>query len=141
MLLHFRHLTSVIFTALVVVSCSSAPPRPVVDIKISNDSTNDLTWVRVCWDEGEESAGVLPAGIWKVSLDAGLPKKPKSETAFVEFADEKDDWTGKDNSQRKRYRIPVDVSPLRQLTAGHYGVTFSILSFTEAKLQIEKKDR
>ena len=127
--------------ALLVASCSSTSSRPSVDIKISNDSTNDLTWVRVCWDEGEQRAGVLPTGVWKVSMDAGLPKKPKSDTAFVEFADAKDGWTGSDNSERKRYRLPLDVSALKRLSAGHYCVTFSILSFTEAKLQIEKKDK
>jgi hypothetical protein len=137
------HCVIAVAFAMLVASCSSTPSRPSVDIKISNNSTNDLTWVRVRWDEGEQRAGVLPAGVWKVSLDAGLPKKPKSDTAFVEFVDDKDGWTyqGSPNSERKRYRIPVDVSPLRQLAAGYYRVTFSILSFTEAKLQIEKKDK
>lgn len=133
-------MVTVAFTML-LASCGTAPSGPSVDIRISNDSTNDLTWLSVRWDEGQQEAGVLSAGVWKESLDAGLPKKPKSDTAFVEFADDKDGWSdqGSPNSERKLYRIPVDVSPLRQLAGGHYRVTFSILSFTEAKLQIEKR--
>ena len=127
-----------------VVSCSMTPRRPSVDIEIRNDSTNELNWMRVKWDEGEQSAGVMPPGKSAVLLDAGLPKAPKSDTAFMEFVDDKDGWTyspGRPSSERRRYRIPVDVSALKQLSPGHYRVTFSVLSFTEARLQIQKKDQ
>jgi hypothetical protein len=97
----------------------------------------------VLWDDGKQRAGVLPAGVSKVSLDAGLPKSPKSDTAFIEFSDRKDGWIygARPNSQRKRYRVPIDVSALKRLSGGHYRVTFSILSFTEGKLQIERKEK
>ena len=115
--------------------------RPSVDIKISNDSTNDLTWVYVRWDEVEEyGAGVLPPGVSSVSLYDTLPKTPKSDIAFVEFVDAKDGWTGRDNSKRKTYQIPLNVSALKRLSTGHYVVTFSILSFTKASLQIKIKE-
>jgi hypothetical protein len=129
--------------AVLVVSCNTPSSRPSVDIDIRNDSTNRLNWVKVLWDEGEQTAGVMIPGASKVSLDAGLPKRPKSDTAFMEFVDDKDGWTyqNKPNSERKRYRIPVDVSALKRLSAGHYRVTFSILSFTEARLQIQKKEK
>ncbi|MEI9864809.1 MAG: hypothetical protein WDN00_09700 [Limisphaerales bacterium] len=129
--------------AVLVMSCSIPSSRPSVDIDIRNDSTNDLDWVKVRWDDGGQSAGVLPVGVSKVSLDAGLPKSPKSDTAFIEFADDKDGWVylARPNSERKRYSIPVDVSSLKRLSAGHYRVTFSILSFTEGKLLIERKDK
>ncbi len=142
--MHLHYLASIILAALLAVSCSSLRQRPSVDIKISNESTNDLNWVCVLLDEREQCVGVLPAGVWKENLDAGLPKTHKSDTAFVEFVDEKDGWHYQDNSpnsERKLYRIPIDVSALRQISSGHYNVTFSILSFTEAKLQIEKEDK
>ena len=142
MRIYFYRLPAVGF-AMFVASCSITPPRPSVDIEIRNQSTNDLNWVGVHWDEGEQTAGVLPPGVSKVLLDAGLPRSPKADTAFMEFVDDKDGWTyqGKPNSERKHYRIPVDVSALKRLSSGHYCVTFSILSFTEARLQIEKKDK
>lgn len=88
------------------------------------------------------SAGVLRPGIWNVFVDAGLPKHPKSDTAFIEFVDEKDGWVygARPSAERKRYRLPVDVSPLKRLSTGRYKVTFSIQSLTEAKLWIEKKN-
>ena len=126
-----------------LASCSITPSRPSVDIDIRNDSTNHLNWVSVLWDEGKQTAGVMIPGASKVSLDAGLPKKPKSDTAFMEFVDDNDGWTyqGRPTSERKRFRIPVDVSALKRLSAGHYRVTFSILSLTEARLQIQKKEK
>jgi len=141
---HLLHIISIILVSLLFVSCGSVQRGAIVDINISNDSANDLNWVRVRWDEGEQTAGVLPARASKISLDAGLPKAPKSDTAFVEFVDDKDGWdyhSKRPNSERKHYIIPVDVSALKRLSSGHYRVTFAILSFTEAKLQIEKKDK
>jgi hypothetical protein len=128
---------------ILAASCRIAPQQASVDIEIRNDSTNELEWVSVKWDDGEKSAGVLPPGVWKVELDAGLPKNPKSDTAFMEFVDDRDGWVyqARPNSERKRYRIPVDVSALKRLSPGRYHVTFSILSFTEATLQIEKQDK
>ena len=139
---HLYCFVAVAFTVL-VVSCNIPSSRPSVDIDIRNDSTNDLNWVSVLWDEGKQTAGVLRHGASSVSLDAGLPKKPKSDTAFMEFVDDSDGWIyqGRPTSERKRYRIPVDVSALKRLSAGHYRVTFSILSFTEARLQIQKKEK
>jgi len=137
------HYLLTIAIAMLIASCSSTRSRPSVDIEIRNASTNDLNWVSVRWDEGEQTAGVMSAGASAVLLDAGLPKAPKSDTAFMEFVDDKDGWTyqGRPNSERKRYRIPVEVSPLKRLSAGHYRVTFSILSFTDAKLTIQKKEK
>jgi hypothetical protein len=134
----FRFLILAVLVA-VIVSCSIAPRRPTVDIKISNDSTNDLNWVRVCWDDEKQTAGILSAGDWKVSLDTRLPEAPKSDTAFVEFVDDKDGWKydgGTPNSERKHYRIPVDVSALKRLAPADYVVIFSILSLTEAKVVV-----
>ena len=130
-------------SAVLVMSCSIPSSRPSVDIDIRNDSTNHLNWVSVLWDEGKQTAGLMIPGASSVSLDAGLPKKPKSDTAFMEFVDDNDGWTsqGRPNSERRRYRIPVDVSALKRLSAGHYRVTFSILSFTEVRLQIQKKEK
>ncbi len=137
------HYLVVVGLGIPIVSCSIAPHRPSVDIEIRNDSTNALNWVTVQWDDREQTAGVMPSGVSKVSLDAGLPKAPKSDTAFVEFVDDKDGWTynGRPNSERKRYRLPVDISELKRLSAGHYRITFSILSFTEAKLHIQKEGK
>jgi hypothetical protein len=72
-----------------------------------------------------------------------LPKEGKSDTAFFEFVDDKDGWTSqaRPNSERKQYRIPVDVSAVGRLSPGHYRLVFSILSFTEAKLKIEKNNK
>lgn len=137
-----QYLHHVVFVALLILlaSCKTSPPS--VDIEIRNDSTNDLNWVRVQWDDGEKTAGVLPPGISKVDLGANLPRAPKSYTAFMEFADENDGWdykSGKPNSERKLYRIPIDVSPLKQLGSERYLVTFSVLSLAEAKLTIKKR--
>jgi hypothetical protein len=131
-----------ILTTFAVISCSTTPRRSV-DIEIRNGTTNFLTWVAVTWDDGKQTAGVMPPGVSKINLDAGLPKAPKSETAFIEFVDRNDGWINgaRPNSERKHYRIPVDVAPLKRLSSGHYRVTFSILSFTQAELKIEKKDK
>ena len=128
--------------AMLFASCNVTPSRPSVDVAIVNDSSNRLNWVSVHWDEGEQSAGIMSPGVSKVFLDAGLPKAPRSDKAFIEFVDENDGWTYQDrpNSERKHYRIPIDVSALKQLSSGHYEVTFSIRSFTEARLTIEKKE-
>jgi len=139
--LFLRHLAAVAIVISVAASCSTMRPRPSADIDIRNDSANALNWVRVQWDDREITAGVMIVGASSVYLDAGLPKAPKSDTVFIEFVDDKDGWTGRANSERKRYKIPVDASALNLLSAGHYRVTISILSFTEAKLQIEKKDK
>ena len=139
--LSLRHLAAVAILISVAASCSTMRPRPSVDIDIRNDSTNALNWVRAQWDDREITAGVMIVGASSVYLDAGLPKSPKSDTVFIEFVDDKDGWTGRANSERKRYRIPVDVSAVKQLSTGHYRVTFSILSFTEAKLTIAKKEK
>jgi hypothetical protein len=139
---HVSVFLAVLTATFAVISCSTTPRRSV-DIDIRNDSTNFLNWVAVLWDDGKQTAGVLPPGVSKISLDAGLPKSPKSDTAFIEFVDRNDGWINgvTPNSERKHYRIPVDVSPLKRLTSGHYRVTFSILSFTQAELKIEKKNK
>ena len=139
---HLSVFLAVLTATFAVISCSTMPRRSV-DIEIRNGSTNFLNWVAVLWDDGEQRAGVMPPGVSKISLDAGLPKSPKSDTAFIEFVDRNDGWINgaRPNSERKHYRIPVDVSPLKRLNSGHYRVTFSILSFTQAELKIEKKDK
>jgi hypothetical protein len=135
-----RYFVAVALTML-IASCSSMRSRPSVDIDIRNDSTNALNWVSLQWDGRKITAGVMIVGASSVYLDAGLPKSPKSDTVFIEFVDDKDGWTGKANSERKRYKVSVDASALKLLSAGHYRVTFSILSFTKARLQIQKKEK
>jgi len=132
-----------IFIAALGYSCAVHPAYQTVDIEIRNASTNRLNWVRVLWDEKQQTAGILIPGASSVSLDAGRPKNPKSDTAFMEFVDDHDGWApqGRPTSERKRYRIPIDVSALKRLSSGHCRVTFSILSFTEARLQIQKREK
>jgi hypothetical protein len=138
---HVSIFLAVLAATFAVISCSTMS-RPSVDIDIRNNSTNFLNWVAVLWDDGKQTAGVMPPGVSKISLDAGLPKSPKSDTAFIEFVVYNDGWINgaRPNSERKHYRIPVDVSPLKRLGSGHYRVTFSILSFSQADLKIEKKE-
>jgi hypothetical protein len=68
--------------------------------------------------------------------------------AYFEFVDEGDprlQGTKGDENLRLRHqlmrKIPIDVAPLKQLGPGSYGVTFSLVTLTNAELTIQTKPK
>ncbi len=142
-----------LFLAAVAVvlatSCSMGRRQPIVDVTVQNNTTNQLGWAEVNWGEGSSiSVGVFAPHTGKTYYDTSFPKSVKTNIATIEFVDEEDArlHIGSEDERlalRKQSirRVPVDVSPLRRLAPGHYHVTVSLLSLTNAELVIQTKPK
>lgn len=135
----------VVSLALCVVSCSRTRPLRR-DITIQNDSTNHLDWADVDWGGHTIEVGVLPPGIGKTILDAGIPVGVATNVAVLKFINEDEpglNWaSGSNDEVRARrakswMRVPVDASPLLRLGPGPCHITFRILSVTNAEVKVE----
>ena len=144
-------LTTLLFAAWVAslaTSCGLGRRQPIVDVTVRNSTTNKLGWAELVWGEGSLSIGVFLPGKGITYGDTGLPNSVKTNTATIEFVNE-DDPRVRVGSEDERVamrrqliqKVPVDVSPLRQLAPGHYQATFNLLSLTNAVLAIRLREK
>ena len=110
-----------------LVSCSVHQREPVVlDIALQNATSIDLDWMKVDWDGPYVPGGIVPRGKSKTTLGAEPPKSDSATITFVE------------DVGRQPHTIKLDVSRLKTLRSGHYRVTLSVSSLTEAKLVVDE---
>src|SRR5829696_3092957 len=138
----------VVFVAFFATSCSLGQRQPLLDVTVRNNTTNRLGWAELNWGEGSITVGIFPAGKGATFFDASLPKSTRTHTATIEFVNEDDPRlqaaSADERVSLKRrliQKVPVDVSALQQLAPGHYHVTFSLLSLTNAELVIGSRQK
>ncbi len=130
--------------ALFTISCSVPQHRIGADLEMRNSTTNHLGWAKLVWGESLVTVGVFSPGTSAVYLDQGIPKTITTNVATIEFVIE-DDPRLQIGSEDERValkrkliqRVPVDVTPLRNLAPGYYRITFSLLSLTNAELKVK----
>jgi hypothetical protein len=147
-----RFLVAAWFLIFTAVSCVTRPER-VVDLALRNGTAADLTRVTLVWSEWkfpfgtlrggdflvypgyvEMLRGLLPPTDFQAILNATSPAAATSDTAYLKFTEQTDKRAAK-----QERTIAIDASALKQLPPGRYVITFTIKSFTEAKLQVDFK--
>jgi len=98
------------------------PTSMVVDISLSNNSTNAIDWLKLKWNGPYVPGGILPPEVSKTTVNA---EWPNVSTAKLTFVDEK---------TRKPYVIDLSFPEVNeQVRAGKcHDVTIRILSYDKA---------
>ena len=119
--------TSIILLLLIAaaVGCQEKGLKSmIVDITLSNNSTNTLDWVTLNWQGPEVPGGILSPGITSTAIDVEWPNLTSATLNFV------------DKKTRQPYAIELSLAEVNKLVVSGkcHSILIRILSYDKAEV-------
>jgi hypothetical protein len=120
----------VLLAAILAIGCAKTQPKmTIVNITMSNNSSNALDWVKLDWAGPDVGGGIMSPGVWKTSVSVEWPAVSTAKITFV------------DDKTRKPYSLEVSFASIneRVRTGRCHHVTIRILDYDKADVICEEQ--